>query len=142
MKVLKFPKCCEPTASTLNAKLSSTQARCLFKLAEQRIKVASSKRIFTFGVPKQIHSNPQRKKYNVNFLAFKHNLVLILYIGIEIESESGSIVSNSVTHGLCTPWQNTGMGSLSLLQGIFLTQGLNPGLPRCRQIYYIGITLY
>ena len=52
MKVLKFPKCCEPTASTLNAKLSSTQARCLFKLAEQRIKVASSKRIFTFGVPK------------------------------------------------------------------------------------------
>ena len=52
MKVLKFPKCCEPTASTLNAKLSSTQARCLFKIAEQRIKVASSKRIFTFGVPK------------------------------------------------------------------------------------------
>ena len=28
------------------------------------------------------------------------------------------------------------MGSLSLLQGIFLTQGLNPGLPHCRQILY------
>ena len=27
-------------------------------------------------------------------------------------------------------------GSLSLLQGIFLTQGLNPGLPYCRQILY------
>ena len=26
------------------------------------------------------------------------------------------------------------MGSLSLLQGIFPTQGLNPGLPHCRQI--------
>ena len=29
-----------------------------------------------------------------------------------------------------------GMGSLSLLQGIFLTQGSNPGLPHCRQILY------
>ena len=26
------------------------------------------------------------------------------------------------------------MGSLSLLQGIFPTQGLNPGLPHCRRI--------
>ena len=28
------------------------------------------------------------------------------------------------------------MGSLSLLQGIFLTQGSKPGLPHCRQILY------
>ena len=28
--------------------------------------------------------------------------------------------------------QNTGVGSLSLLQGIFPTQGSNPGLPHCR----------
>ena len=37
-------------------------------------------------------------------------------------------------HGVCSPWnspgQNTGLGSLSLLQGIFPTQGLNPGLPQ------------
>ena len=32
--------------------------------------------------------------------------------------------------------QNTGMGSLSLLQGIFLTQGWNPGLLRCWWILY------
>ena len=32
--------------------------------------------------------------------------------------------------------QNTGMGSLSLLQQIFLTQELNWGLPHCRQILY------
>ena len=42
--------------------------------------------------------------------------------------------------GLYSPWnsagQNTGVGSLSLLQGIFPTQGLNPGLPHCRQILY------
>ena len=43
-------------------------------------------------------------------------------------------------HGLCSPQnspgQNTGVGSLSLLQGIFPTQGSNPGLPHCRQIPY------
>ena len=32
--------------------------------------------------------------------------------------------------------KNTGVGSLSLLQGIFPTQGSNPGLPYCRQILY------
>ena len=32
--------------------------------------------------------------------------------------------------------KNTGVGSLSLLQGIFPTQGLNPDLPHCRQIFY------
>ena len=30
----------------------------------------------------------------------------------------------------------TGLGSLSLLQGIFPTQGSNPGLPHCRWILY------
>ena len=32
--------------------------------------------------------------------------------------------------------QNTGVGSLYLLQGIFPIQRLNPGLPHCRQILY------
>ena len=32
--------------------------------------------------------------------------------------------------------QNTGVGSLSLLQWIFPTQGSNPGLPHCRWILY------
>ena len=43
-------------------------------------------------------------------------------------------------HGLYSPWnspgQNTGVGSLSFLQGIFPTQGPNLGLPHCRQILY------
>ena len=30
-----------------------------------------------------------------------------------------------------SPGQNTGVGSLSLLQGIFPTQGSNPGHPHC-----------
>ena len=57
------------------------------------------------------------------------------------ESESRSVVSDSLwPHGLYSPWnspgQNTGVGSLSLLQRIFPTQGLNPGLLHCRQILY------
>ena len=35
-----------------------------------------------------------------------------------------------------SPGQNTGVGSFSLLQGIFPTQGSNPGLPHCRWILY------
>ena len=31
---------------------------------------------------------------------------------------------------------NIGVGSLSLLWGIFPTQGSHPGLPHCRQILY------
>ena len=43
---------------------------------------------------------------------------------------------------LLSPWgspgKNTGVGCHFLLQGIFLTQGLNPGLPHCRQILYLS----
>ena len=55
-------------------------------------------------------------------------------------SESRSACPNLQLHGLYSPWnylgQNTGVGSLSLLQGIFPTQGLNPGLLHCRQVLY------
>ena len=55
--------------------------------------------------------------------------------------ESRSVIANSLwPHGPYSPWnspgQNTGEGSLSLLQGIFPTQGSNPGLPHCRRILY------
>ena len=35
-----------------------------------------------------------------------------------------------------SPGKNTGVGCHDLLQKIFLTQGLNPGLLHCRQILY------
>ena len=59
----------------------------------------------------------------------------------EAQSESHSVMSDSLQpHGLYSPWnspgQNTGVGSLSLFQGIFPTQGLKPGLPHCRWILY------
>ena len=56
-------------------------------------------------------------------------------------SESPSVVSDSLRpHGLYRSWnspgQNTGVGSLSLFQGIFPSQGLSPGLMHCRWILY------
>ena len=63
------------------------------------------------------------------------------YTYILYESESRSVVSDSLwPHGPYSPWnstgQNIGVGSLSLLQGIFPSQGLNPCLPHCRGILY------
>ena len=59
---------------------------------------------------------------------------------------SCSVLSDSLRpHGLqptmlLRPWafpsKSTGVGCHFLLQGIFLTQGLNPGLPHCRQMLY------
>ena len=52
---------------------------------------------------------------------------------VKVKSESRSVVSDSLQlHGLYSPWnspgKNIGVGSLSFLQGIFQTQGLNPCL--------------
>ena len=68
-------------------------------------------------------------------------LQCILHHPNESERESCSVVSDSLRHhGLYSPWnslgQNTGVGSLSLLQRIFPTHGSNPGLPHCRWILY------
>ena len=56
-------------------------------------------------------------------------------------SGSHSVMSYSLQlHGPYSPWnspgQNTGVGSLSLLQGIFPTQGLNPDLPHGKRVLY------
>ena len=61
-------------------------------------------------------------KKNVRYIKF-----------MNVEHESRSVVSDSLQpHGLYSPWnspgQKTGMGSLSLFQGIFPTQESNPGL--------------
>ena len=57
------------------------------------------------------------------------------------KSESHSVVSDSLwPHGVYCPWnspgQNSRVPSLSLLQGIFPTQGSNPGLWYRRWILY------
>ena len=60
---------------------------------------------------------------------------------VSSKSESHSVVFDSLRpHGLCSPWnspdQNIGVGSVSLLQGIFPIQESNHGLLHCRQILY------
>ena len=64
------------------------------------------------------------------------------YCSLSLEWEwKPSVVSDPFwPHGLYSPWtspgQNTGVGSLSLLQEIFPTQASNSGLPHCRWILY------
>ena len=75
---------------------------------------------------------PERQNQHQNKNLHASNLV---------SGESHSVVSNSLQpHGLYSPWnspgQKTGVGSLSVLQGIFPTQGSNPGLLHCRWILY------
>ena len=73
----------------------------------------------------------------------KRTEMLLLNRTVKSERESHSVVSDSVQprgrYGE-NPWdslgQNAGVGSLSLLQGIFPAQGLTPGLPHCRWILY------
>ena len=56
------------------------------------------------------------------------------------KSKSRSVMSNSLQlHELYSPWnspgQNTEVGSHSLLQGIFPTQGSNLGLPTAGRFF-------
>ena len=65
----------------------------------------------------------------------------ITLYNIFVWSESLSVVSDSLwPHGLYSPWnsqrQNTGVGSHSLLQGIFTTKGSSQGLLHFRRILY------
>ena len=70
------------------------------------------------------HCPRQRAKY----------LIIYFWKVKASESESCSVVSDYSPWN--SPGQSTGVGSLSLLQGIFSTQGSNSGLPHCRQILY------
>ena len=91
----------------------------------------------------------KRAYFCVVFIYFKKSIymdaskqnILFVETHTHVWSESCSVVSDSLwPHGLYSPWnspsQNTGVGSLSLLQGIFPTQGSNPGLLHCRWILY------
>ena len=78
-----------------------------------------------------------KPKMLIKHLRFTYFLnILFIYLAVKW-TEIRSVVSDSLRpHGLNSPDQNTGVGSLSLLQGIFPTQGSNPGLLHCRWILY------
>ena len=80
------------------------------------------------------------KEWNKKFFY----VYIYIFIG---ESESHSVMSDSLwPHGLCSlcssPGQNTGVGILFLLQGIFPIQGLNPSLPYIHMFVHICIYTY
>ena len=82
-----------------------------------------------------IKSGPTTKQVNIWFTVIR-GMILDKLLG-----KWKSVVSDSLgLHELYSPWnspgQNTGIGSLSLLQGIFPTQGSNPGLPHHRRILH------
>ena len=77
-------------------------------------------------------SGLRQKKKKIHFL-----------LHVTIISRNGSLLLckiRKVKWKLYSPWnspgQNTWVGSCSLLQGVFPTQGWSPGLPHCKQILY------
>ena len=73
------------------------------------------------------------------FFLVREIIFLVTIFGLSLLKMSHSVMSESLgPHGLYSPWnspgQNTGVGSLSLLQGIFPTQESNWGLLHCRWI--------
>jgi len=65
-----------------------------------------------------------------NLLTLCHPLLLLPSIFPSIR------VLARLLHPWNSPGKTTRVGSHSLLQGIFPTQGSNPGLPHCRRILY------
>ena len=98
--------------------------------------------IVLFGALRFEDSDTDQNIQNfIKHFYFKIQNFLFLSFTVYKPSESHSVMSYSLwLHGLYSPWnfpgQNTGVSSLSLLQGIFPTQGSNPGLLHCRWILY------
>ena len=83
---------------------------------------------------------PSLSRYDKLTLPATHTLLLLLLFSLSVVSESfvtpmDCNLPGSSVHG-DSPGKNTGVGCHALLQGIFPTQGLNPGLPQCRWILY------
>ena len=63
--------------------------------------------------------------------------VLSTWVFMKVKvSRSCPTLCNSMYSSWNSPGQNTAVGSHSLLQGIFPTQGSNPSLPHCGRILY------
>ena len=62
--------------------------------------------------------------------------MLLFFIKVLVTQLCPNLCSTMDCNLRNSPSKNTGVGCHSLLQAIFLTQGLNPGLLHCRQILY------
>ena len=115
------------------------------QLEKARERENEKRKTFWCRSPKRLSkARTKKKSQNQNRLNLRSPRILIVMWLVQDwkkESESHSVMSDSLwPQGLYSPWnspgRNTEVGSLSLLQGIFPTQGSNPGLPHCRQILY------
>ena len=61
---------------------------------------------------------------------------LLVSVSCSVMSDSLRPIARQASLSMDFPGKNTGVGCHSLFQGIFLTQGLNPGLLHCRWILY------
>ena len=84
--------------------------------------------IFFFFKPRKLQQRWQKERWAVAFVTVSEVKV----------TQSCPTLCDPMD--LYSPWsspgQNTGVGSLSLLQGIFPTEGSNPSLLFCRWILY------
>ena len=82
---------------------------------------------------KKVHTN--RKKFLYYYVSYITVLCLVTQLCqilcdlMDYSPPGSSVLADS-------PDKNTGVGCHAFLQGIFLTQGSNPGLPHCRWIPY------
>ena len=85
------------------------------------------------NIAENYQNNPSQNTNFIQFIDYLNPLHGLL-----------NLISHSVVSNCAIPWtvpwnspgQNTEVGSHSLLQGIFPTQGSNPGLSHYRQILY------
>ena len=96
----------------------------------KEVVIRSPKDAFNYGIG-MIHQHFKL----VDVLTAAENIVLGLPGKLDLKE-----ASRKIRDYIYSPWnspgQNTGVGSQSRLQGIFPTQGSNPGLLHCRQILY------
>ena len=75
--------------------------------------------------------------YGKTILSFVNNCQIIFQMKVKV----AQLCPTLQPHGLYSSWnspdQYTRMGSCSLLQGIFPTQGSNPGLGHCRVVQLV-----
>ena len=92
-------------------------------------------------LPGEFHGQRSLADYSAGSQTWLSNYTYLQGGRADRESASHSVVSDSLQpHGLYSPWnspgQNTGVGSHSLLQGIYLTQESTQSLLHCRRILY------
>ena len=75
--------------------------------------------------------------FSISLLFFFEDVTQTEFLSYHFELLSSRVMDVAClsVHG-DSPGKNTGVGCRALLQGILPTQGLNPGLLHCRQIFY------